>query len=206
MECAGTRWLGEWVNFLYLKGPGGGDSLVTKSCPTLVTPWTPLKMGFPRQGYWSELPFPSPGNLCNPGIKPESPEWQADSLQTKPSGKPLKGPRSSITIDALNECTKACTKIVFTHKKEGIKWNWSQEELGPKPIFSFPWERYGWEHELRERAPSSIPSWDALLLFSLARSLVTSVFGNIIYLSGLRSRDYMLQALNHRLLHIASTL
>ena len=43
-----------------------------------VTPWTvarqsPLSMGFSRQEYWSGLPFPSPGNLPNPGIKPMSP-------------------------------------------------------------------------------------------------------------------------------------
>ena len=37
-------------------------------------------MEFSRQEYWSELPFPSPGNLPNPGIKPKSPELQADSL------------------------------------------------------------------------------------------------------------------------------
>ena len=43
-----------------------------------ATPWTvahqaPLSMEFPRQEYWSGLPFPSPGDLPNPGIKPESP-------------------------------------------------------------------------------------------------------------------------------------
>ena len=52
--------------------------LVTKSCPTLVTPWfiahqAPLPMGFPRQEYWSGLPFPSPGDLPSPGIEPASP-------------------------------------------------------------------------------------------------------------------------------------
>ena len=36
--------------------------------------------GFPRQEYWSELPFPSPGDLPDPGIKLVSPAWQADSL------------------------------------------------------------------------------------------------------------------------------
>ena len=66
--------------------PGG---LVPKSCPTLATPWTvasqaPLSMGFSRQVYWSGLPFPSPGDLPNPGIKPGSPELQADSLPTEP--------------------------------------------------------------------------------------------------------------------------
>ena len=49
--------------------------LVAKSYLTLVTPWTvahhtPLSMGFSRQEYWSELPFPSPGYLPDPGIEP----------------------------------------------------------------------------------------------------------------------------------------
>ena len=47
--------------------------LVTKSCLTLVTPWTvacqaPLSMGFPSGEYWSGLPFPSPGDLPYSGI------------------------------------------------------------------------------------------------------------------------------------------
>ena len=51
--------------------------LLTKSCPTLWTPWTvtlqaPLSMGFPRQEYWTQLPSPSPGDLSNPGIEPVS--------------------------------------------------------------------------------------------------------------------------------------
>jgi len=37
-------------------------------------------MGFSRQEYWSGLPFPSPGDLPHPGIKPRSPTLQADSL------------------------------------------------------------------------------------------------------------------------------
>ena len=40
-------------------------------------------MGFSRQRYWSELPFPSPGDLSDPGIEPGSPTLQADSLQTE---------------------------------------------------------------------------------------------------------------------------
>ena len=66
--------------------------LATKSCPTLATPWTvtrqaPLSMGFSRQEYWSELPFPSPGDLPNPGIEPRSPALQIDSLPTELRGK-----------------------------------------------------------------------------------------------------------------------
>ena len=41
-------------------------------------------MGFSRQEYWSELPFPSPGDLPKPGLQPRSPAWQADSLLSEP--------------------------------------------------------------------------------------------------------------------------
>ena len=57
-----------------------------------VTPWTlayqaSLSMGFSRQEYWSGVPFPSPGDLPNPGIKPGSPALQADTLPSEPPGK-----------------------------------------------------------------------------------------------------------------------
>ena len=45
-------------------------------------------MGFSRQVYWSELPFPSLGDLPDPGIDFRSPALQADSLLTEPPGKP----------------------------------------------------------------------------------------------------------------------
>ena len=52
------------------------------------TPWTvayqaPLSMGFSRQEYWSGLPFPSPGDRPNPGIKPGSPTFQTDTLTSE---------------------------------------------------------------------------------------------------------------------------
>ena len=49
-----------------------------------------LSMGFSRQEYWSGLPFPSPGDLPNPGIEPRSPTLEADALTSEPPGKPLK--------------------------------------------------------------------------------------------------------------------
>ena len=57
-----------------------------------MTPWTAtcqasLSMGFPREEYWSGLPFPSSGNLPDPGIKPRSPTLQADPLPSEPPGK-----------------------------------------------------------------------------------------------------------------------
>ena len=59
-----------------------------------ATPWTvayqaPHSMGFSRQEYWSGLPFPSPGDLPNPGIEPESSAFQADALTSEPPGKPM---------------------------------------------------------------------------------------------------------------------
>ena len=57
-----------------------------------AAPWTtahqaPLSMEFSRQEYWSGLPFPSPGDLPYPGIKPGSPTLQADPLPAEPAGK-----------------------------------------------------------------------------------------------------------------------
>ena len=49
----------------------------------------PLSMGFSRQEYGSELPFPSPGDLPDPGIEPGSPALQADSLLSESPGKPV---------------------------------------------------------------------------------------------------------------------
>ena len=65
------------------------------------TPWTvtcqaPPSLGFSRQEYWSVLPFPSPGDLPDPGIELASPTLQADSLPTEPPGKP------SILVSSLN--------------------------------------------------------------------------------------------------------
>ena len=48
----------------------------------------PLSMGFPRQEYLSGLPFPSPGDLLNPGIEPTSPTLQTNSLPSELQGKP----------------------------------------------------------------------------------------------------------------------
>ena len=59
-----------------------------------VTPWTvayqaPLSMEFSSQEYWSELPFPFPGDLPDSGIKPGSPTLQANALPSKSPGKPV---------------------------------------------------------------------------------------------------------------------
>ena len=53
-----------------------------------ATQWTPLFTEFSRLEHWSGQPFPSPGDLPNPGIKPRSPTSQVDSLPAEPQGSP----------------------------------------------------------------------------------------------------------------------
>ena len=74
--------------------PHQSESEVAQSYPTVCDPWTVAhqafpSMGFSRQEYWSGLPFPSPGELLDPGIKPKSPTLQADALTLALPGKPL---------------------------------------------------------------------------------------------------------------------
>ena len=68
-----------------------------------MTPWTvvhqiPLSMGFSRQEYWSGLPCPLPGDLPNPGTKPRSPTFQADSLSAEQQGKPKNTGMGSLSL------------------------------------------------------------------------------------------------------------
>ena len=72
---------------------GGNGGLVTKSCLTLVTPWTAahqasLSMGFPRQESWNGSPFAPPRNLPYPRIEPVSPALIGSFLIAAPPGKP----------------------------------------------------------------------------------------------------------------------
>ena len=68
-------------------------SVVSDSSRLFTTPWTvahqaPLAMEFSRQDYWSELPFPSPGDFSDAGIELRSPALQAGALPSEPPGKP----------------------------------------------------------------------------------------------------------------------
>ena len=57
-------------------------------CSTVIHQ-APLSMGLPRQEYWSGLPFPSPGDLPNPGIEPASRALADKYFTTEPPGKPI---------------------------------------------------------------------------------------------------------------------
>ena len=70
------------------------ESEVAQSCPTLrdpmdCSPAGSSSMEISRQGYWSGLPFPSPGDLPGPGIEPGSPTLQTDALPSEPPGNPV---------------------------------------------------------------------------------------------------------------------
>ena len=90
-----------------------------------ATPWTiayqaPLSMGFPRQECWSGLPFPSPGDLPDPGIEPGSPALQADALPSEPPGTMTMG-RVVIKIKWPNSC-KAVSMFPDTGNRVSINF------------------------------------------------------------------------------------
>ena len=81
----------------------GGAGLVSKLCLTLETPWpvarqAPLSMEFSRQEFWSGLPFPSPGDLPDPGVKPASAALAGDFFMVEPPGEPHNEGYSSHSI------------------------------------------------------------------------------------------------------------
>ena len=89
-----------------------------------------MSMGFSRQEYWSGLPFPSPGDLPNPGITPRSLALQVDSLPSAPAGKLIslneilevqikdfkhvntcKGPNTCFQTACLRGCVSLCWRL-----------------------------------------------------------------------------------------------
>ena len=71
------------------------DSFAT---PLKVVCQVPLSMGFPRQEYWSRLPFPPPGDLPVPGIEPTYPALTGRFFATEPPGKPHVNLNSNLLI------------------------------------------------------------------------------------------------------------
>ena len=91
------------------------ESDVTQSCPTLCDPMdciyqASLSMGFSRQVYWSGLPFPSPGDLPDPGTEPRSPALQADSLPSEPPGSPIKFFNSGLEVYEIHSLAQHLRK------------------------------------------------------------------------------------------------
>ena len=114
-------------------------------------------MGFPRQEYWSGLPFPFPGVLPNPGIKCESPVLQADSLPSKPAEKPLWTHliRSKCSHpDGTGICLQ-CRRPQFNSWVGKILW---RRDRLPYPAFlGFPCGSAGKESDCNVRDLGSVP-------------------------------------------------
>ena len=89
----------------------------------LVTPWTIQCKEFSRPEYWSipvfQKPFPSPGDLPNPGIEPRSPILQVDSLPAEPQGKPTSRykPKQNWEHTVKHICTTMFIAALFTIDK-----------------------------------------------------------------------------------------
>ena len=95
-----------------------------------VTPWTrahqvPLSMEFSRQGYWNGLPFPSPGDLPDPGIEPTSPALHMDSLPSEPLGKPQGPPLRCHNPNKKSQCLPAFTCTLRCMFEMRILLEWS---------------------------------------------------------------------------------
>ena len=92
-----------------------------------VTPWTIQSLEFSRPEYWSGQPFPSPGDLCNPGTEPRSPALQADSLPSEPQGRPKNTGVGSLSflqrifpIQELNQDLLHCRQILYQQEMHKI--------------------------------------------------------------------------------------
>ena len=79
-----------------------------------------MSMGFSRQGYWRGLPFPSPGDLPNPGIEPGSPILLSDALPSEPPGKPWQAQGQVFNPGQRNN---VCEKLCLHHPAGGV---WAQ--------------------------------------------------------------------------------
>ena len=81
----------------------GGMCKSLQSCPPLCKPMTiahnaSRSTGFSRHEYWSGLPFPSPGDLPDPGIEPRSPSLEADALTSEPPGKMIQNLENKMAL------------------------------------------------------------------------------------------------------------
>ena len=178
--------------------------LVTPLCPTLLWPHglqparlLPWKsMGFPRQEYWSGLPFPSPGDLPDPGIKPESPAWAGRFIGTKPPGK-------------YTRSWWHPTPVLLPGKSQGRRslvgyspWGHKESDMTERLHFQATWEVHqilnkwvqlsfwAWKSEdlslnscihpnrcLEKYLPPRVPTWDHPLAPSISGQHLSAIVG-----------------------------
>ena len=87
-----------------VNNPAVASECITQLYPALCDPWTvahqaPLSMEFSRKEYWSGLPFLSPGDPPDPGIKPQPTALKADSLPSEPPGVQVKGRAAYLLLE-----------------------------------------------------------------------------------------------------------
>ena len=144
-----------------------------------ATPWTvahqaPPSMGFSRQESWSGLPFPSPGNLPDPGIEPRSPALQADPLTSEPPGKP-RGRRGR---DKL----RVARKHIHPHVWKGQPVGSCCNVQGAQPGALWPPRGVGWggrcEGGSRGRGHVYTYGWPMLMYGRNQHNTAKEVFSN----------------------------
>ena len=97
-------------------------------------------MGFSRPEYWKGQPFPSPGDLPNPGIKPRSPTLQADSLPAEPPGKPGRlGCKSIISRGQSKVCLSDSKGSLVTQLPPFLFFGASAQEMEAPFNVRSPW-------------------------------------------------------------------
>ena len=150
------------------------------------TPWTvacqaPLSMGFPRQEYWSELPFPSPGDFPVPGIEPESPALQVDySLLLSHQGSPCllnKKLLKSVLliITSKGENTIQILELVLQWREKMLKLNHHRNVL-EKLNFMWLFSVLKTKQSLRSLLPRNLNSWVFLLYRNTLKKYVNCSF------------------------------
>ena len=110
------------------------------------TPWTialqaPLSMEFSRQEYWRGLPFPSPGDVSDPGMEPGSPVLQVDSVPSEPPGKPNFYHKHSLIRDTRLQYCYIGPELGRYHKKEYKSGMGDQKQT--KPLQNVCWKEQG---------------------------------------------------------------
>ena len=139
-----------------------------------ATPWTiayqaPPSMGFSRQECWSGLPFPSPGDLPDLGIKPRSPTLQADALLSEPPGK-----CGSIQLSSLSLVWHFVTPWTIAYQAPP-SMEFSRQEYWSGLPFPPPWDLPNPGTEPTSPASSAWQA-DSLPLSHLGSPFVTILF------------------------------
>ena len=133
-----------------------------------MTPWIVvhqglLSMEFYRQEYWSRLPFPSPGDLLDPGIEPRSPSLQADSLPPEPAGKPKIHESESRSVVSKSLQPYGCTVhgILQARKLQWVAFPFSRGSSKPRDPTQFSQHCRWILYQLSHKGSPRILEWVA---------------------------------------------